>query len=75
MNQVWMRILKKYDIETVELDLDMDMEEVEKYNPGNILPVFIFEKNNQEIKRVVGELKESEMIKIIEELGYHEKES
>ena len=46
----------------------MDSEEVEKYNPGQILPVFIFFKNNKEVKRVIGEKTEKEMLKIIEEL-------
>ena len=36
MNKVWNNILKKYNIETIELDYDMDEEEVEKYNPGKI---------------------------------------
>ncbi len=73
MNKIWKEILKKYDIETIELDLDMDEEEVKKYNPGSILPVFIFEKDGVEIKRIVGEAKELELIKIIEELGFYEK--
>ena len=73
MNKVWSNILKKYDIPTIELDLDRDVLEVENYQPGSVLPVFIFEQENQEIKRVVGEISEKELIKIIEELGFHEK--
>ena len=30
------------NIKTIELDYDMDEDEVKKYNPGDILPVFIF---------------------------------
>lgn len=62
MNKVWNNILKKYNIETIELDYDMDEEEVEKYNPGKILPVFIVFNDDKEVLRIVGEVKEDEMI-------------
>ena len=42
MNKIWKNITKKYEIETLNLDYDMDEEEVSKYNVGDILPVFIF---------------------------------
>ena len=66
MNNVWNKILEKYNIETVELDYDMDEEEVLKYNPGDILPVFIFFKDGEEVERVVGEISYNKMEKIIE---------
>lgn len=69
MNRVWNNILKKYDIETINLDYDFDEEEVKKYIPGEVLPVFIFYKDEEEVYRVVGEKSEKEMEKIIEELG------
>lgn len=69
MNKVWNNILKNKEIETIALDLDMNEEEVNQYNPGDILPVFIFYKNDIEIKRVIGEHSEAEMLKIIDELG------
>lgn len=69
MNKVWNQVLEKRNIETVSLDYDMDEEEVAKYNSGNILPVFIFEKDGREIKRVIGEKTVDEMINIIDELG------
>lgn len=62
MNKVWNNILKKYNIETIELDYDMDEEEVEKYNPGKILPVFIVFNDDKEVLRIIGEVKEDEMI-------------
>lgn len=68
MNKIWNNILKTKDIETINLDYDIDYEEVEKYQVGNILPVFIFYKDDVEIKRVIGEKTEQEMLKIIEEL-------
>ena len=52
---------------------DMNEDEVRKYNPGDILPVFIFFKDDIEIKRIFGEIKEEELVKIIEELGINEK--
>lgn len=68
MNKVWNKVLKVHDIETVNLDYDMDEDEVKKYSPGNVLPVFIFMSGEKELKRVVGELSEKEMIKIVEDL-------
>lgn len=66
MNNVWNKILEKYNIETIELDYDMDEEEVLKYNPGDVLPVFIFFKDEKEVDRVVGEISYNKMEKIIE---------
>ena len=69
MNKVWNNILKKYEIETLELDYDMDEEEALKYNPVNILPVFIFFDGDKELFRVIGELSEKEMIEKMKEVG------
>lgn len=69
MNKVWKNILKKYDIETISLDYDMDEEEVLKYNVGSVLPVLIFYKDNNEVRRVIGEKSEEELLKVIEEIG------
>ncbi len=69
MNQVWDRILKKYPIETISLDYDLNEDEVKVYQPGNILPVFIFFHQNQEIGRIVGEKSEKEMISYMKEIG------
>lgn len=69
MNNVWNQVLKQKDIETISLDFDSDEDEVQKYNPGDILPVFIFMKNDKEVKRIVGEKTVSEMLQIIEEIG------
>lgn len=68
MNNVWNKILKNYNIETITLDYDVDEEEVKKYDVGKILPVFIFYKEDKEVKRVVGELSYSEMEKVVKEL-------
>ena len=60
--------MKEKNIETISLDYDMDEEEVQKYEPGKKLPVFVFEKDNKEIKRVVGEHSYEEMLEIVGEL-------
>lgn len=69
MNKVFNKVLNKKNIEVVSLDLDFDSEEVNKYSPGDILPVLIFLKNNKEVKRITGEHTEEEIIKIMEEIG------
>lgn len=69
MNNVWNEVLKENSIETISLDYDIDNEEVKKYNIGNILPVFIFYKNDKEVKRVIGEVSLTKMLSIIEELN------
>lgn len=69
MNKVWKKVLEKYDIETVNLDYDIDEEEVKKYNVGDILPVLIFYKDNVEVRRVIGEVSVEELSQIIEEVG------
>ncbi|MCI8346549.1 MAG: thioredoxin family protein [Bacilli bacterium] len=73
MNNTWKKVLENYDIETIELDLDMNEDEVKKYQPGSILPVFIFMGGEGEIKRITGEVTYQELINIIEELGFSEK--
>lgn len=69
MNKIWKNILKFKDIETINLDYDMDEDEVKKYNVGDVLPVFIFYKDDEEVIRVVGEKSEEQLLKIIEEIG------
>lgn len=69
MNKVWNQVLEQKNIETISLDYDMDEDEVIKYNPGKILPVFIFEKDGNILERVVGEKTVDEMLDIINKLG------
>jgi thiol-disulfide isomerase/thioredoxin len=72
MNNVWNKVLKEKSIDTLALDIDVDEEEVAKYNVGDTLPVFIFYVGDKEVKRVVGEVSFDEMIKIIEEIENEE---
>lgn len=68
MNKRWDEVLKEKEIETISLDLDMDEEEVASYQVGDILPVFIFYKEDKEVKRIVGEKTTNEMLAIIKEV-------
>lgn len=65
MNKVINQIKEKYNIEIEELDYDFD--DIQKYNPGNILPVFIFTKDEKEVARLIGEKKIEDFEKIINE--------
>ena len=66
MKKVWKSIINDYpNLDITELDYDMDIEEVKKYNPGKVLPVVIFMNNNQELERLIGEQKEEDIKAII----------
>ncbi len=69
-NKFWKEIKNKYsNIEFVDLDLDMDEDEVKKFNIGKILPeIIVFDNNNNEIKRIIGEKKQIEIEKEIGDL-------
>ena len=55
MNKVWNKLLKNYSFDYTELDLDMDEDDVKKYNPGDKLPIFIVFDGDSEINRYIGE--------------------
>ena len=68
MKKVWKEVLKEYpDLEITEYDYDMDEDIVKTYNPGTILPVAIFYKNDNEYKRLNGEKNKDEIIDVIKE--------
>ena len=69
MNKRWKNILKTKEIETINLDYDMDEDLVKEYNVGDVLPVFIFYKGDKEVTRLTGEVSEEELFKVIEEVG------
>lgn len=48
---------KNIDVES----LDYDTDDIEKYNVGEILPVYIKEENGKEIDRLVGEHSKKEI--------------
>ena len=77
MKKVWKNILEDYpSLDIMELDLDMDSQEVEKYNPGKTLPICIFlDDNGEELDRLIGEQKESVLRDKIEEFGGNNEEN
>ena len=67
MNKLWKKLKETYsDFEYIELDYDMD--DVEEYNVGEIVPVLIIYKDSKEVKRIIGEKSEKEFFKEIEEI-------
>lgn len=69
MNKVWSKLKENTSFEFIEYDYDMDEEEAMKYNPGKILPVFIFFQNDQELFRMVGEFSYEDVISKLNEAG------
>lgn len=68
-NKAWQKLQDNYDFEAVDLDYDLDEEEVSRLSPGNILPVFLFFENNQEIGRLSGEIRYEELENKLLEVG------
>ena len=67
MKKIWNNINNKYDLDIEELDYDLDSAKVVEYNVGNILPVIIFvSSKGDEVDRLVGEQKEEDIVKLIE---------
>ena len=66
-NKVWLSLKDKYkDYEYIELDYDMD--DIEKYNTGDLLPVIIIFKEGIEVKRIIGETTLTDIEKILGEI-------
>ena len=66
----WNNFVKDHtEIETQNLDMDFDEEEVETLNVGKTLPVFIFMKDGVEVDRLVGEKKYEDLQSKLEELS------
>ena len=74
MNNVIGKIRKKYQLDLVEYDIDMDEEEAKKYHPGDILPVFIVEKEEKEITRFCGEFSYEDFLKKLKDAGVVDEE-
>ena len=69
MNKTWNKLKDNYQFDYEELDYDMDEEEVSKYEPGKILPVFIFMDEDKEIDRLTGEFSYEELLNKMIEVG------
>lgn len=70
MNGIFNEVIKNYDIEVVPYDFDLDQEKIKDLNIGDILPVYILYKDNQEIRRSVGEKSKEQLKKFIEGDSY-----
>ena len=72
MKKIMKEIEEQYpNIKIESYDYDMDQEEVEKWNIGEIIPVLVFvDENNNEIGRLIGEKTKKEIIKEIEKLSW-----
>lgn len=58
------------NIEIESYDYDIDTDEIEKWNIGEIIPVLVFvDENNNELGRLIGEKTKKEIIKEIERLS------
>ena len=66
MNKIFREITNERDINITSLDIDIDEEEALKYEPGDILPVFIFFVDEREIHRMVGEHSKEEILNVID---------
>lgn len=75
MNKVWNKLIKEYNFSYETYDIDMDEDEVEKYNVGEKLPVFIVMENDKEIKRFIGEYSYSDMVNNLREVSLLNEES
>ena len=64
---IWDSLEKEYPNHEY-INLDFDLDDVSKYNIGDILPVVIFEDNNNEIKRIIGEKTRKEILDIVGDL-------
>lgn len=58
-------VIKDKDIEVISFDYDID--DIEEYNVGEILPVFIKIKDGKEVKRLIGEHSKKEIESFIGE--------
>ncbi len=72
MKKIMKEIEELYpNIEIESYDYDMDQEQVEKWNIGEIIPVLIFtDENDNEISRLIGEKTKKEIIKEIERISW-----
>lgn len=57
-------IVKDKNIEVIDLDYDLD--EIDKYNIGDTLPVYIKYDDSKEISRLIGEHTKEEIESFIE---------
>ena len=64
MNKVFNKIKEKYKFDLEEYDYDFD--DIERFNSGKIMPVYIFYKDGKEVGRLIGEKKEEDFERILD---------
>lgn len=57
-------VIKNSDIDILSLDYDTD--DIDKYNVGDVLPVYIKYKNDKEVERLIGEHSKNELERFLE---------
>lgn len=63
-HEEWLKVKENHKtIEFIELDYDID--DIEKYHVSDILPITIFYKDNEEVRRIEGEFKEKDIERVI----------
>lgn len=70
MKKRWKNVFSNYpSIEIIDLDYDDDIEECKAYQVGSVLPVvIIFDDHGNELKRMIGEMKEKVLAEEMENL-------
>lgn len=70
MKKIMKEIEEEYpNIEFISYDYDLNIEEVEKYNIGSIIPVLIFlDEKDEEKARLIGEKNKNEIKQVIESM-------
>ena len=57
-------VIKNSDIDILSLDYDTD--DIDKYNGGDVLPIYIKYKNDKEVERLIGEHSKNELERFLE---------
>ncbi len=73
MNDTLNKVEKKYKLnyDSIKLDYDIDKEEIDKYDIGKLLPVYIkIDDKDREIGRLAGEHKKDELVKFLSDGGF-----
>lgn len=70
MKKIMKEIEEEYpNIEFISYDYDLNIEEVEKYNIGSIIPVLVFlDEKDEEKARLIGEKNKNEIKQVIESM-------
>ena len=63
-------LLKEHpEINVINYDFDDESEKIKPYKIGSILPVIIFENNNSEVFRIVGEKTKRDFMAIFKDMN------